>query len=54
MKRVSWDKGLYQFISVKHYLQVENENLVSKYLSNIIFLNKYKEINFFDLTGTLG
>ena len=59
MKRVSWDKGLSQFISIKHCLYVENENLVSNYLSNIIFLNKYmqnknKEINFFGLTGTLG
>ena len=63
MKRVSWDKGLSQFISIKHCLYVENENLVSNYLSNYIFLNKYmenntnkknKEINFFGLTGTLG
>ena len=57
MKRVSWDKGLSQFISIKHCLYVDNENLVSNYLSNLIFLHKYlknEEIHFFGLTGTLG
>ena len=59
MKRVSWDKGLSLFISIKHCLYIDNENLVSYYLSNLIFLHKYlnnenKELYFFDFTRTLG
>uniref|UniRef100_A0AC35G1W5 Chloroplast protein-transporting ATPase n=1 Tax=Panagrolaimus sp. PS1159 TaxID=55785 RepID=A0AC35G1W5_9BILA len=48
-----WGNGLHQFLQMKHGCKVTAENLVSNYMSNITYLQRYGT-NLIGLTGTVG
>ncbi len=52
MKNTIWSNGLHQFVQLKHNLQLTSESLTTSFISNLGYINKYK--NIFGLTGTLG
>jgi preprotein translocase subunit SecA len=51
-KNVEWEKGLQQFLQMKHGLKVSIENMTSNYISNIGHFNRFDYV--FGMTGTLG
>lgn len=48
----NWSDGLHQFLQIKHNLKMTSETFTTNFLSNIGFINNYK--NVYGLTGTLG
>ncbi|CAF4844118.1 unnamed protein product, partial [Rotaria sp. Silwood1] len=48
----NWSDGLHQFLQIKHNLKMTSETFTTNFLSNIGFINNYK--NIYGLTGTLG
>ncbi|CAD8112044.1 unnamed protein product [Paramecium primaurelia] len=48
-----WQKGLHQFIQLKHGLSITPLKISTKLLSNVGFFNRYKH-QLLGLTGTLG
>jgi preprotein translocase subunit SecA len=48
----NWSDGLHQFLQIKHNLKMTSETFTTNFLSNIGFVNNYK--NIYGLTGTLG
>ncbi|CAF1433891.1 unnamed protein product [Adineta steineri] len=48
----NWSDGLHQFLQIKHNLKMTSETFTTNFLSNISFINNYK--NVYGLTGTLG
>ncbi|CAF1444874.1 unnamed protein product [Adineta steineri] len=48
----NWSDGLHQFLQIKHNLKITSETFTTNFLSNVSFINNYK--NVYGLTGTLG
>ncbi|CAK63413.1 unnamed protein product (macronuclear) [Paramecium tetraurelia] len=48
-----WEKGLHQFVQLKHNLPMTSLTINTNYLSNITFFKRYKN-KILGLTGTLG
>ncbi|CAD8172278.1 unnamed protein product [Paramecium pentaurelia] len=50
---MQWEKGLHQFVQLKHNLPISPISINTNYLSNITFFKRYKN-KILGLTGTLG
>lgn len=48
-----WGDGLQQFLEMKHHLILSQMSLITNFMSNIAFFQKYKT-NIFGVSGTLG
>uniref|UniRef100_A0A914HVP6 Chloroplast protein-transporting ATPase n=1 Tax=Globodera rostochiensis TaxID=31243 RepID=A0A914HVP6_GLORO len=51
-RSTSWSNGLHQFLQLKHGLRMDPETLVTSFITNPGFINRYKQI--YGLSGTLG
>ena len=47
------NRGLHQFLQIKHELETSAENLTASFISNVKFFKNYGK-NLYGLTGTLG
>ncbi|KAJ3660162.1 hypothetical protein Zmor_004630 [Zophobas morio] len=54
MTKTIWSKGLHQFVQIKHNIELTYETLTSSYISNLGYVNMYKDVNIYGMTGTLG
>lgn len=50
---MNWSDGLHQFLQIKHGAKITPENIVTNFISNVTFFQRYKT-NIYGLTGTLG
>ncbi|CAD8090481.1 unnamed protein product [Paramecium sonneborni] len=50
---MQWEKGLHQFIQLKHNLPITPLRISTNYISNVSFFKRYNT-NLLGLTGTLG
>ena len=48
-----WGEGIHHFLELKHGLEPSNLTLVTEYMSNVSFFQKYGP-NIYGLTGTIG
>uniref|UniRef100_A0A183BLQ6 Chloroplast protein-transporting ATPase n=1 Tax=Globodera pallida TaxID=36090 RepID=A0A183BLQ6_GLOPA len=51
-RSTNWSDGLHQFLQPKHGLRMNPETLVTSFITNLGFINRYEEI--YGLSGTLG
>uniref|UniRef100_A0A183CA19 Chloroplast protein-transporting ATPase n=1 Tax=Globodera pallida TaxID=36090 RepID=A0A183CA19_GLOPA len=51
-RSTNWSDGLHQFLQLKHGLRMNPETLVTSFITNPGFINRYEEI--YGLSGTLG
>lgn len=52
-ENTSWEKGLHQFLQLKHGLKLRPETLTTSFISNMGYFKRYGG-NIFGMTGTLG
>ena len=52
-KQMVLSNGLHQFLQIKHNIRMTAENLITSYVSNVGFFQRYGT-NLYGLTGTIG